>query len=533
MFGRVEEKNWGKVHFYTFAFYFLLFTFCCNFVIQNQNWVPLLHFSTSTLPNLHQQWCIFLLITSTFVMNSKVYICVYLIKSIHRAHIYIFLKLLRFQLYVLVARQPVGLVNGGVSPTVNHTPPGSSQNGFLFFAIYTHTLPFGTNHFIFGILFCNTHNKTVINSEMKVKYLVCDVTSANVGDLYVLFQRAFSPVSIMVFEPRRSGNLTYAFIQVATKVIPKEFESMRYIHTQSPAHFHEMRESYAAIPLVEEDVEIIDSRTPVESDPLLAKSEPVVTQPPTLFYARSPSPDHPEGVVLESSAVFIARPPPPPNYPESVAAPVHGEYYIPPCKKCGLNFATGKEALYRQGRLYHRNCFGGELPGNYTQKLYIHTHPLTHTITDNSASDEESPNPSDDEAPPPNKRLRKPPVDTDDKGKCPVCGTRVADKHSYHKHRGTYYHEACYLEDIRRARCKPHRHTHHPAIQMAHEISHAQSPDAPPKSKQTRSSLPTTSEYPQLCEDIPRARRCPICHSYQYGPLGLAQHMSYGCYEQL
>jgi hypothetical protein len=178
---------------------------------------------------------------------------------------------------------------------------------------------------------------------MKVKYLVYDVASANVEDLYVFFQRAFSPVSITVFEPRRSGKLMYAFIQVATKVVPKEFESMRYIHTRSPGHFHEMRESYEAIPLVEEEVEIIDLRTPVE-DPILVNPQP----------------------------------PPPPNNPESVAAPVDREYYIPPCVKCGLRFATSKDSYYHQGCLYHRDCFDGELFGNYTQIINIYTPTNTH-----------------------------------------------------------------------------------------------------------------------------------------------------------
>jgi hypothetical protein len=176
-----------------------------------------------------------------------------------------------------------------------------------------------------------------------------------------------------------------------------------------------------------------------------------------------------------------------------------------------------------------------------THRLSIYTHPLTHIFTYHNASDDDFSNTSDKEPPPPpNKRPRKSPVDTDDKGKCPVCGTRVADKHSYHKHRGTYYHEACYLEDVRRTRLQGPS-TYAPPDHPEDPKDRACPVTGCPTKVHTDSQLlahfkrahKNIAEYPQLCEDIPRARRCPICHSYQYGPLGLAQHMSYGCYEQL
>jgi hypothetical protein len=120
--------------------------------------------------------------------------------------------------------------------------------------------------------------------------------------------------------------------------------------------------------------------------------------------------------------------------------------------------------------------------------------------------------------------------------RCPNCSGPVNDLENIHIHEGEIFHEACYLDRVRKSKMAAPPTYNPPTHDGDDARIDCPFPDCDKKPKTERTLLAhykishrDDEAYPEMCRQIAMARECPVCKAYHYGVLGLTQHMTHGC----
>jgi hypothetical protein len=123
--------------------------------------------------------------------------------------------------------------------------------------------------------------------------------------------------------------------------------------------------------------------------------------------------------------------------------------------------------------------------------------------------------------------------------RCPNCSAPVTDLQNMHVHEREIFHEACYLDRVRKSKMAAPS-TYNPPTHDDDDVRiDCPFPNCKKKARDERTLLGhykifhrDDEAYPEMCNQIAMARECPVCKAYHYGVLGLTQHMTHGCASQ-